>query len=129
MATHDVPGDLSYTAEHEWVRLDGEVATVGITAYAADALGEVVFVQLPELGRTYEIGDVAGEVESHKSVSEIFAPVEGEVIAVNAELAGAPELVSADPYQEGWLFRMQLADHNEDLLDGDEYAKVLEELD
>lgn len=90
MAARDIPADLSYTREHEWVRIDGSVATVGITAHAASALGDVVYVQLPELGREVAVGDVAGEVESHKSVSEIFAPLEGEVVAVNVELEGAP---------------------------------------
>lgn len=129
MAARDIPADLSYTREHEWVRIDGSVATVGITAHAASALGDVVYVQLPELGREVAVGDVAGEVESHKSVSEIFAPLEGEVVAVNVELEGAPELVSADPYGEGWLFRLEVPEGTDDLLGAEEYEELLASLD
>lgn len=125
MATHEVPSDLSYTREHEWARLDSDIVTIGITAYAAAALGDVVYVQLPEPGTAVAVGDVVGEVESHKSVSEIFAPVAGEVVAINDELEGAPELVSAEPYGEGWLFRIAVSEDPVDLLDAAEYEDVL----
>lgn len=129
MATHEVPVDLVYSPEHEWVRLDGSIATVGITAYAAAALGDVVYVQLPELGREVVVGDVTGEVESHKSVSEIFAPLDGEVVAVNQDLAGAAELVSDDPYGEGWLFRLEVAQDAVDLLDPAQYVALTASLE
>lgn len=129
MSSHEVPVDLAYTREHEWVRLTDGVATVGITAYAADALGDVVYAQLPELGREVAPGDVTGEVESHKSVSEIFSPLAGEVVAVNDELATAPELVSSDPYDEGWLFRLEVPEEATDLLDAAEYEAYLDTLE
>ena len=104
------PDDLMYTAEHEWVRLDGSVATVGITDFAQKALGDIVYVDLPALGDTLTPGDACGEVESTKSVSEIYAPVAGGVVERNEALDGAPETVNADPYGAGWLFRVELAD-------------------
>ncbi len=96
-----VPGDLRYTKEHEWVRLDGDEATVGITQYAADQLGDIVFVELPEIGRSIDQFATFGVVESVKAVSDLFAPVAGEVLAVNEELAGEPEVVNGDPYERG----------------------------
>lgn len=103
-----LPEGLSYTSEHEWVSLDGDVATVGITAYAAEQLGDVVFVALPEQGSELVLGGVCGEVESHKSVSELFAPLSGVVVEVNDALESAPELAGSDPFGEGWLFRLQV---------------------
>ncbi|HEX6887805.1 MAG TPA: glycine cleavage system protein GcvH [Candidatus Nanopelagicales bacterium] len=98
------PDDLRYTPEHEWVRREGPSALrFGITAYAAEALGDVVFVQLPAEGAVLVAGEPCGEVESTKSVSDLFAPVDGSVVAVNTELEGAPELVNAEPYGEGWM--------------------------
>jgi glycine cleavage system H protein len=97
------PDDLRYSSDHEWARASGSSVRVGITDYAQDALGDVVFVQLPEVGAHVDAGAVLGEVESTKSVSEIYAPVAGEVVAVNAELDGAPELLNADPYVRGWI--------------------------
>jgi glycine cleavage system H protein len=104
-----VPGDLRYTNDHEWVRIDGDEGVVGITQYAADQLGDIVFVELPEVGRTLERGAAFGVVESVKAVSDLLAPVSGEVIAVNDALAGQPELVNSDPYGGGWMVRMRLA--------------------
>jgi glycine cleavage system H protein len=105
------PDDLSYTAEHEWVReaADG-VVRVGITEYAQDALGDIVFVSLPAVGDALSGGDTCGELESTKSVSDIYAPVSGEVVAINDALEGTPEVVNSDPYGEGWLFDVKLSD-------------------
>lgn len=122
----NIPDDLSYTKEHEWVGGldDGRTVTVGITAYAAEALGDVVFVQLPEVGATVESGDSIGEVESTKSVSEIYAPVAGEVVEVNQSVVDTPDLVNNDPYGEGWMFRIRLEGDPEDLLSAEEYTAL-----
>lgn len=119
----NIPDDLSYTKEHEWVAGidDGLTVTVGITAYAAEALGDVVFVQLPEVGATVEAGDSIGEVESTKSVSEIYAPVGGEIVEVNQTVVDTPDLVNNDPYGEGWMFRVRMTGDPEDLLSAEEY--------
>ena len=104
------PDDLKYTAEHEWVRTPGESAgsvRIGITDYAQDALGDIVNVQLPEVGETVTAGAAVGELESTKSVSDIYSPVSGEVIACNGELEGSAELINTDPYGEGWLFKVR----------------------
>jgi glycine cleavage system H protein len=103
-----VPAELRYTAEHEWVAIEGETATIGITEFAAQALGDVVFVSLPTAGATVSAGDPCGEVESYKSVSELYSPVTGEVTAVNEELNDDPALINAEPYQLGWIFRVRL---------------------
>jgi glycine cleavage system H protein len=105
-----VPDDLRYSSDHEWVRVDGSRVRVGITDYAQDALGDVVFVDLPAVGRDLEAGAILGEVESTKSVSEIYAPVTGRVVEVNAALAGAPERLNEDPYGEGWICEVELTD-------------------
>ena len=105
-----VPSDLRYTKDHEWVRVDGDEATVGITAYAADQLGDIVFVELPDVGRTLDQSATFGVVESVKAVSDLFAPVGGEVVATNDELTGRPELVNSDPYGDGWMIRVRVAD-------------------
>jgi glycine cleavage system H protein len=107
------PEDLKYTAEHEWVRVDGAepgTVRVGITDYAQEALGDIVYVSLPEVGARLDAGQACGEVESTKSVSDIYAPLSGEVTARNEALDGAPELVNSDPYGEGWMFELRLAD-------------------
>jgi glycine cleavage system H protein len=108
VATAEFPEDLKYTAEHEWVRAGGEtaVARVGITDFAQDALGDIVFVTLPEVGREVEAGQPCGELESTKSVSDVYAPVTGTVTAVNPALDANPELVNSDPYGEGWMFEV-----------------------
>ncbi len=105
-----VPADLRYTKEHEWVRVEADVATVGVTEFAAEQLGDVVFVELPEPGRSVDQFAAFGVVESVKAVSDLFAPVSGEVIAVNDRLASSPELVNQDPYGEGWMVRLRVAD-------------------
>ena len=108
-----VPTDLRYTKDHEWVRLEGTKATVGITEYAAKQLGDIVFVELPEVGRTLSQAAVFGVVESVKAVSDLFAPVSGAVVETNAALTGQPELVNSEPYGAGWLMRMTVADSAE----------------
>ena len=122
-----VPTDLRYTQDHEWVRLDGSEATVGITQYAADQLGDIVFVELPDVGRELVGAKPFGVVESVKAVSDLYAPVAGEVIAINDALAGSPELVNSDPYGEGWMVRIAVADPDEveDLLDADAYDALV----
>ncbi len=110
------PDDLRYDKEHEWVRVEGDVATIGISHYAQDQLGEVVYVDLPSVGDEIKAGDAFGEIESVKSVSELFAPVSGEIVEVNGVLADAPETVNEDPYGDGWMIKVRMADASE--LDG-----------
>jgi glycine cleavage system H protein len=121
-----VPGDLRYTKEHEWVRVDGDEAIVGITKFAADQLGDIVFVELPSVGRALDAHATFGVVESVKAVSDLFAPVAGEVVATNDALAGSPELVNSDPFGEGWMLRVRLADAAQ--LDGLMDAAAYEQL-
>ncbi len=113
MTDFTYPAELRYTAEHEWVRVEGDVARVGITSFAQDALGDIVFVTAPEEGAQLTAGQSCGEVESTKSVSEIYAPVSGTVVERNAALDSAPELVNSDPYGQGWMFTMRPADSSE----------------
>lgn len=121
-----LPTDLRYTSDHEWVRVDGSEAVVGVTTFAAEQLGDVVFVDLPAVGRSLAKAAPFGVVESVKAVSDLYAPVSGEVVAVNAELAGTPELVNSDAFGGGWMIRVRLADPGEldDLLDADAYAAL-----
>jgi glycine cleavage system H protein len=109
MAQFEFPEDLRYTAEHEWVR-NGSPLRIGITSYAQDALGDIVYVQLPEPGTAIEAGTPCGEIESTKSVSDVYAPVSGTVVARNEALDSSPELVNSDPYGEGWLFELEPSD-------------------
>lgn len=122
----NVPDDLQYTAEHEWVRLDGGRARVGITDFAQSALGDVVFVDLPAVGATLAAGDRLGEVESTKSVSEIYAPLAGRVAEVNEALSSAPERLNADPYGEGWLCVLEVGEDaaTDALLDAAAYSAL-----
>jgi glycine cleavage system H protein len=124
-----VPGDLRYTKDHEWVRVEGDEALVGITQYAADQLGDIVFVELPDVGRALEAHGTFGVVESVKAVSDLYAPVGGEVVATNDALTGKPELVNDDPYGEGWMLRVRLADaaQAEGLLDAAAYEQLIAE--
>ena len=121
-----VPGELSYTKTHEWVRREDDVATVGITDHAQDELGDVVFIELPERGATFGAGDAFGTVESVKAVSDLYAPIEGEVVEVNEALNDAPEKINEDPYGDGWIVRLRVSEDG-DLLSAEEYEKVLEE--
>jgi len=122
-----VPNDLRYTKDHEWVRTDGDLATVGVTAYAADQLGDIVFVELPEPGRSLEQFAAFGVVESVKAVSDLFAPVSGEVVEANGALSASPELVNSSPYDDGWMVRVRVADpaQLDDLLDPDVYDALI----
>ena len=121
-----VPGDLQYTKSHEWVRVEGDVATVGITDHAQDELGDVVFVELPEEGATLAAGDSFGAVESVKAVSDLYAPVGGEVVEVNGALEDSPEKINEDPYGEGWILKLQVSDRG-DLLSAADYEKLLQD--
>lgn len=124
-----IPADLRYTKEHEWVRVDGDVATIGITQHAADQLGDIVFVELPDVGRALEQFATFGVVESVKAVSDLFAPVGGEVLEANGALAAAPEVVNSDPYGAGWMLRVRLADaaQADALLDAAAYEALVAE--
>jgi len=123
------PEDLKYTAEHEWVKAGESPARVGITDFAQDALGDIVYVQLPEVGTVVRAGDPCGELESTKSVSDLYAPVNGTITAVNEALADQPDLVNTDPYGEGWLLDIQVEDEEEveALMDADTYQGQLEQ--
>jgi glycine cleavage system H protein len=118
--------NLQYTAEHEWVLVEGTVATVGITAYAAEKLGDVVFVDLPKVGSTIAAGKVVGEIESTKSVGELFAPVDGTVVEANDAVVATPELVNSDPFGEGWMIKVEF-ESLPALLSFDEYAALTAE--
>jgi glycine cleavage system H protein len=124
----NVPEDLRYSREHEWVRVDGSTARVGITDFAQDSLGDVVFVQLPDVGLEIIAGASASEIESTKSVSDVYVPVSGVVQAVNTALVDAPELVNRDPYGEGWILEVTLADPAEldGLMDAAAYRGLVE---
>ncbi|QTX04244.1 glycine cleavage system protein GcvH [Agromyces archimandritae] len=115
---------LKYTAEHEWIAVDGDIATVGITDYAAGKLGDVVYVELPDAGSTLTAGTVVGEIESTKSVGELFAPVDGEVVEANRAVVDAPELVNSDPFGAGWLVKVRFTALPGDLLDHAEYRAL-----
>jgi glycine cleavage system H protein len=124
------PDDLKYTAEHEWVRTPGETAgsvRVGITDYAQDALGDIVYVQLPAVGEAVTAGDTVGELESTKSVSDVYSPVSGEVVARNEALDATPELVNTDPYGAGWLFEVAVAEAGAavELMDATAYEQLV----
>jgi glycine cleavage system H protein len=123
-----VPAELRYTAEHEWVKLDGPVATVGITDFAAKALGDVVYVSLPAEGASVAAEDACGEVESTKSVSDLYSPVDGQVTEINSELDDDPGLVNSDPYGTGWMFKVQLSGSEDELPSGLLSAAEYEEL-
>jgi glycine cleavage system H protein len=127
MAEFEFPADLRYTTEHEWVRPAGTTVRVGITAYAQDALGDIVYVSAPGTGTAVSAGEPCGEVESTKSVSDVFAPVTGTVTAVNEALDDTPELLNNDPYGEGWVFEVELTDQTqlETLLSVDQYRDQL----
>ncbi len=124
----DTPEDLRYSTDHEWVRVAGDRVRVGITDYAQDALGDVVFVDVPAVGAVVEPGGPLGEVESTKSVSEVYAPVGGEVLAVNTSLAERPELLNSDPYGEGWICELRPSDPStvDNLLDAAAYRALVD---
>ena len=128
MSDLEYPSDLRYTSDHEWVRVgDDGIVRIGITAFAQDALGDVVYVSLPAVGDTIATGDACGEVESTKSVSDVYTPLDGEVTATNSALDGAPELINSDPYGEGWMFELRLSDPSavDGLMDATAYTATL----
>tara|TARA_E500000075_G_C6801797_1_gene226560 strand:+ start:109 stop:486 length:378 start_codon:yes stop_codon:yes gene_type:complete len=122
---------IKFTKDHEWISVDGDTATIGITAYAQEQLGDVVFVEVPETGKTVAQGDEAGVVESVKAASEVYAPVSGEVVDANADLEDNPALVNQDPQSGGWFFRLRLSDEGEldGLMDEAAYKAYIEKLD
>lgn len=122
-----IPEDLYYSEEHEWVRIDDGIATIGITDYAQDQLGDIVYVDLPAVGEVIDAGSAIGELESTKSVSDIFAPIAGEIVARNDSLEGGPEVVNSDPYGEGWLIKVRPSDEDptEALLSSEAYASIV----
>ena|SRR3712207_6000576 len=128
MAEASYPEELLYHPEHDWVRLDGDTATFGITWFAQDALGEVVYFDPPEVGSSTTAGESYAEVESVKAVSDVIAPLSGEIVEVNTALAGSPETINEDPYGEGWLVKVRLSDQSEkdSLLDQSSYVQTLE---
>jgi glycine cleavage system H protein len=127
LAEASYPPDLKYHEEHDWARIDGDTATFGVTWYAQDQLGEVVFFDPPEVGGTVRRGDPYAEVESVKAVSDVIAPLSGEIVEVNAALADGPEAINDDPYDGGWMVRVRLSDPSEvdSLLDADTYKESL----
>ena len=123
----NIPKDLKYTKDHEWVRIDGDIATIGITDFAQSELGDIVFVEIETLDEDLESEEVFGSVEAVKTVSDLFMPVSGKVIEVNEEIESNPELVNTDPYGEGWMIKIQIASHEElnGLLNSDDYSNII----
>ena len=124
----NVPENLMYTDDHEWVLVDGNKGKIGITDYAQDALGDVVFVDPPNIGENVSSGQTVSEVESTKSVSDIYAPLSGKIVEANSELDESPELLNSDPYGEGWIFILEIDDQSsvETLLDPEQYRELIE---
>ncbi|MCB1152104.1 MAG: glycine cleavage system protein GcvH [Deltaproteobacteria bacterium] len=122
-----IPTDRRYTKEHEWAVVDGDVMTVGITDYAQDSLGEIVFVELPEVGAEFSLGDTFGVVESVKAVSDLYVPASGKIVEVNSALTETPEKINADPYGEAWMIKLQVSDETEleNLLDAPAYEDLI----
>ncbi len=123
----NVPSDLKYTKSHEWVRIEGDIATIGITDHAQSELGDIVYLDLPTPGRTLQLEETFGSVESVKTVSDLYAPVAGEVVEVNGSLGGQSELVNSDPYSSGWLVKVRVSDSAQlaDLLDASDYESEI----
>lgn len=127
----EIPSDRQYAKSHEWIQRDGDHVIVGITAHAQEALGDLVFVEVPEVGETLSVDDAFAVIESVKAASDIYAPISGEVVAVNEQLEDAPELINDDPYGDGWLVKMTIGDEADldALLDNKAYQKVIDEED
>jgi glycine cleavage system H protein len=125
----EFPEELLYTEEHEWVMVEGDLATIGITDFAQDALGDIVFVELPQVGTILEAGKPFGVVESVKAVSDIYAPVSGEVVEINEELPDTPEVINTSPFEDGWMIKVKLADQSEvgELMSAEAYQEFVEE--
>lgn len=122
----NVPADLKYTKSHEWIRIEGDAATIGITDFAQAELGDIVYVDLPSVGKALKLEETCGTVESVKTVSDLYAPVAGEVVAVNEALASQSELVNKDPFGEGWILKVKLSAAPTGLLDAEAYKTLLE---
>lgn len=127
----EFPEELLYTEEHEWVLVEDDIITIGITDFAQDSLGDVVFVELPDVGAEVVAGKAFGVVESVKAVSDVYAPVSGEVVETNEELPDAPEVINTSPYEDGWMIKVRIADRSEldDLMDSDAYQAFVEDQD
>ena len=125
----NTPSDLHYAKDHEWLRVDGEEAVVGITDYAQGELGDIVFIELPEVGTSVHSGKTFGTIEAVKAAADMYAPITGEIIAVNGQLDDTPELINQDPYGEGWILRIRISDVEEveTLLSADDYLKLIDE--
>ena len=125
----DVPSELKFLSTHEWVLVEDKIATIGISDHAQELLGDLVYVELPEVGSSIAAGDSVGVVESVKAASDTYAPVSGEVVEINEELEGAPDRINTDPYGDGWMYKVALEDPEEveDLLDADAYAESIDE--
>lgn len=125
----NIPENLKYTKEHEWIRVEGEFGYVGITDYAQDELSDIVYLELPEVGKTLQKGDVITTLEAVKTVADVYSPVSGEIIEVNERLKDEPGLINQDPYGEGWIVKIKLTNPDElnELLSSEEYKKVIEE--
>lgn len=123
----NIPAELTYTKEHEWARIEGEVAVIGITDYAQGELGDIVYVELPEVGTKINLGDSFGTIEAVKAVSDLYAPLSGEVIEINESLNDAPEKINQDPYNEGWMIKLKISDtvEKEELLDSQQYENLI----
>lgn len=121
----NIPEELHYTKDHEWVRIDGDEAYVGITDFAQGELGDIVYLEVETEGESFEAGEVFGTVEAVKTVSDLFMPVAGEVLEFNQELESSPELVNSDPYGEGWLIKVRISDKGDDLLSAGEYKELI----
>ena len=121
------PTDLRYTSEHEWVKIDGNIATVGITDFAQSELGDIVFVEIETVGQSFAANEIFGSVEAVKTVSDLFLPIAGKILEVNANLQNAPELVNNDPYGEGWMIKMEVSNHAEfdALMDSEAYQNTI----
>ena len=123
----NIPKDLKYSAEHEWVKVDGDIAYIGITDFAQSELGDIVFVEFPEVGDTFSIGDVFGTVEAVKTVADLFAPISGEIIEINDSLGNKPESINVDAYNNGWIVKVKIGnlEELENLLDPESYKGLL----
>jgi glycine cleavage system H protein len=122
-----VPNELKYTAEHEWIKSDGNIATVGITDYAQGELGDIVYIELPSIGDAVKKGEAFGNIEAVKAVSDLYSPVSGEVVGINETLAEKPETINSDPYKGGWMVKIKFTDESElgDLLDAASYEELI----
>ena len=127
----NIPTDLKYTKEDEWIRVDGDEATIGITDYAQDSLSDIVYLELPDVGDSFKIGDTFGVVESVKAAADLYMPLSGEITAVNESLIDAPELINDDPYGEAWMIRLKMSDSSQldDLMDATAYTEFLADRD